>query len=294
LSRFDPAAHREASLQGWEAAAPAWVARQEQIRTWAAPVSQWMVQSADPQPGEQVLELAAGVGETGLLAAELIAPVGRAIISDQAEGMLEGARRRAAELGISNVDFKVLNAEWIDLPLASLDIVLCRWGYMLMADPLAALGESRRVLRPGGRLALAIWDSIQVNPWALLPALELSERHLGAGPTQPAAPPEPGAARQPGPFALGDAEIVAGLLEQAGFTEVTLDTVDLVQHHSDFDAMWESQLDISRTLHDAVMSRPQAEIEEIRTALAARLTDYTLPSGELQLPGRTLVARASA
>ncbi len=183
---FDPVTHREESLHGWEAAASGWVRRQDQIRDWAAPVAQWMVQSADPQPGEQVLELAAGLGETGLLAAELVAPVGRAIISDQAEAMLDGARRRAAELGISNVEFKVLNAEWIDLPLASLDIVLCRWGYMLMADPLAALGESRRVLRPGGRLALAIWDTIQANPWALLPALELSERGSGAGRPGPA------------------------------------------------------------------------------------------------------------
>ena len=291
---FDPVTHREESLHGWEAAASGWVRRQDQIRDWAAPVAQWMVQSADPQPGEQVLELAAGLGETGLLAAELVAPVGRAIISDQAEAMLDGARQRAAELGISNVEFKVLNAEWIDLPLASLDIVLCRWGYMLMADPLAALGESRRVLRPGGRLALAIWDTIQANPWALLPALELSERGSGAGPPRPGAPPQPGDTRRPGPFALGDPEIVRGLLEQAGFTEITIDSVDLLQRQPDFEALWESQLDISRTLHDAVMSLPAGEIEEIRASLAHRFEPYTLPSGELEVPGRTIVALAGA
>jgi SAM-dependent methyltransferase len=291
---FDPEAHRDASLEGWEAAAPGWVARQEQIRNWAAPVSQWMVQSADPQPGEQLLELAGGLGETGLLAAELIAPVGRAIISDQAEAMLEGARARAAELAITNVEFKVLNAEWIDLPLASVDIVLCRWGYMLMADPLAALGESRRVLRPGGRLALAIWDSIQANPWALLPALELSERGVGSGPPQAGAPPQPGDARQPGPFALGDAAIVRDLLEQAGFTEITIDRVDLLQHHADFESMWQSQLDISKSLHDAVMSRPEAEIEQIKAALERRFEPFRQPSGALEVPGRTLVALAGA
>ncbi len=84
--------------------------------------------------------------------------------------MLEGARARALELGLSNIEFKVLNAEWIDLPLASVDAVLCRWGYMLMADPAAALAETRRVLRPGGRVALAVWDALEANPWALLPA----------------------------------------------------------------------------------------------------------------------------
>jgi len=291
---FDPEAHREASLEGWEASASAWVARQEQIRNWSAPVSQWMVQAADPQPGEHVLELAAGVGETGLLAGELIAPVGRLTISDQAEAMLEGARRRAAELGISNVEFKVLNAEWIDLPLASVDVVLCRWGYMLMADPLSALGESRRVLRPGGRLTLAIWDSIQANPWALLPALELHERGLAPAPARPAAPTEPGAQGQPGPFVLGEEAIVRGLLEQAGFTGIRMDAVEVLQRQPDFDALWELQLDISRNFHDLVMSRPEAEIAAIKASLERRFAPYTQPSGALEVPGRTLVALAGA
>ncbi len=93
-----------------------------------------------------MLELAAGLGETGMLAAELVAPGGSVIVSDQAEAMLEGARKRAGELNLTNVEFQVLNGEWIDLPLASVDVVLCRWGYMLMADPAAALSETRRVL----------------------------------------------------------------------------------------------------------------------------------------------------
>ena len=166
-----------------------------------------MVDAVAPQPGERVLELAAGLGETGLLAAELVAPGGEVIISDQAEAMLEGARERAAELGIENVSFQVLGGEWIDLPLASVDIVLCRWGYMLMADPAAALAETRRVLAPGGRLATAVWDAIERNPWASLPGQELAEHGL--------APPGAGR-RQPGPFALGDAARFAELLARRG------------------------------------------------------------------------------
>ena len=123
-----------------------------------------------PSAGQRVLELAAGLGETGLLAAELVAPVGGVIISDQAEAMLEGAAPARAELGLTNVEFQVLNAEWIDLPVASVDAVLCRWGYMLMADPLRGALETRRVLRPGGRVALAVWDRDERNPWAQAPA----------------------------------------------------------------------------------------------------------------------------
>jgi len=281
---FDANAYRDSSLAGWEAAAPGWVRRQEAIRALGAPVSRWMLDAIYLKPGERVLELAAGLGETGMLAAALVAPTGGVIISDQADAMLEGARARAAELGLANVEFQVLGAEWIDLPLASVDAVVCRWGYMLLADPAAALGETRRVLRPGGRVALAVWDSIEHNPWAAQPALELIERGL-------AEPPSPGT---PGPFALGDPALVRALLEQAGFAEIDVQALEIEQRHPSFEVFWETTLDINHSFHDAVLSRPEPEIAEIRSALAARLEPYTSPDGTLAIPARTLVASASA
>jgi len=283
-SSWDPNAHREASLQGWEAAAAGWVRSQDLLREFGAPVSHWMIDAIAPQPGQRVLELAAGLGETGLLAAELVAPVGGAIVSDQAEAMLAGARERASELGLSNIEFQVLNAEWIDLPVASVDAVLCRWGYMLMADPAAALGETRRVLRSDGRLAMAVWDALERNPWAQLPALELGERGLSA----PAAP------GTPGPFALGSSERVHELLEQAGFAEVRVEAVDLSRRDGSFEQFWETTLDLSRVFHDTVLARPQKEIEQIQTALRARFAPFEAADGSLDIPARTLVASASA
>ncbi|HEY2282844.1 MAG TPA: methyltransferase domain-containing protein [Solirubrobacteraceae bacterium] len=281
---FDANAHRESSLAGWEAAAPGWTRQQKAIRGFGAPVSAWMLDAVALQPGQRVLELAAGLGETGMLAAELVAPMGGVIVSDQADGMLDGARARALELGLSNIEYQVIGAEWIDLPLASVDAVLCRWGYMLLADPPAALAETRRVLRPGGRVALAVWDSVQHNPWALAPSMELLERGL-------ASPPAPGT---PGPFVLGDPERVRELLAQAGFAEIDVQALEIEQRHPSFDAFWETTLDISHTFHNAVLSRPEPEIAQIRAGLAARLEPFGEPDGTLALPGRTLVASASA
>jgi len=281
---FDANAHRESSLAGWEAAAAGWTRRQEAIRRFGAPVSAWMLDAVSLQPGHRVLELAAGLGETGMLAAELVAPMGGVIVSDQADAMLEGARARAVELGLSNIEFQVIGAEWIDLPLASVDAVLCRWGYMLLADPPAALAETRRVLRSGGRVALAVWDSVQHNPWALLPTLELIERGLGS-------PPAPGT---PGPFALGDPERVRELLAHAGFAEIDVHTLEVEQRYPSFGDYWETTLDISHAFHNAVLSRPEPEIAEIRSGLAARLEPFSEPDGTLAIPGRTLVASASA
>jgi SAM-dependent methyltransferase len=281
---FDANTHREASLRNWEEAASGWTRRQELLRRFGAPVSHWMLDAVSPRPGERVLELAAGLGETGMLAAELVAPMGGVIISDQAEAMLEGARARAVALGLSNVEFQVLNAEWIDLPVASVDAVICRWGYMLMADPATALSETRRVLRPGGRTALAVWDAIDHNPWALLPAMELLERGLSE-------PPQPGV---PGPFALGSTAMLTELLERAGFSDVRVRELELVRRHPSFQELWDSTLDLSRVFHDTVLERPAAEIEEIKSALADRFAPYTEHDGTLAIPGRTLLAYADA
>jgi SAM-dependent methyltransferase len=275
---------RAASLAHWEEAASGWVARQATLRELSAPVSHWMIDQVDPQPGQRVLELAAGLGETGFLAAEMVAPVGGVITSDQADAMLDGARKRAGELNLTNVEFQVLNAEWIDLPVASVDAVLCRWGYMLMVDPLAALVETRRVLKPEGHVGLAVWDALELNPWALLPGVELLERGL-------IEPPQEGA---PGPFALGDKQRVRDLLEAAGFDDVWVEPLDLTQRASSFDEFWETTLDIARVFHDAVLARPQSEVAEIRDSLAARFAPYTAADGTLEIPMRTLMGVGTA
>jgi SAM-dependent methyltransferase len=281
---MDAEEHRRASGEHWEEAAAGWARRQEAIRRFGAPVSNWLVEAIHPQPGHRVLDLAAGIGETGFLAAELVAPGGSVIISDQAEGMLDGARARAQELGLRNVEFRPINAEWIDLPVASVDAVLCRWGYMLMADPGAALSEARRVLRPGGRVALAVWDEAGRNPWLAVPAALFVERGLIPAP----------AAGAPGPLALGDGERLRELLDAAGFEDVEIDALALVQRHPSFAAFWDQQLDLSRTFHDAVMSLPAAESDALRDELERLLSPYVQAGGGLALPASSIVAAASA
>ncbi len=201
--------------------------------------------------------------------------------------MLDGARARAQELGITNVEFKALNAEWIDLPVASMDAVLCRWGYMLMADPAAALKETRRVLSPGGRVALSVWDGPQHNPWASLPMLELIER----GVVPP--PPRDGVFR-PNMFALADSERLEALLKEAGFTDVRVEPLDLMRRDGSFDELWETTLDISPAFHDTVLNHPAAEVEQIRAAVEGRFAPFIAADASLQVPGRTFVASASA
>jgi SAM-dependent methyltransferase len=198
--------------------------------------------------------------------------------------MVEIARKRAAELGLRNVEFRVLDGEWIDLELASLDVVLCRWGYMLMVDPAAAMRETRRVLRSGGRLALAVWDTRESNPWSAIPTSVLVEHGL-------AEPPVPGT---PGPFAISDRAVLLSMLEEAGFTEVLIDAVDVPRLANDFDSWWAMHLDLSAATLAAFQHADQSQTEAIEAELVQRLAPYTAPDGSLNVPGRTLVARALA
>src|SRR5512132_67350 len=116
---------RQESLARWEGVADAWKAKRAAFQRTAMPVSRWMVEAIHPQPGHTVLELAAGLGDTGLLAAELVAPAGEVIITDGAGAMVQAAREHAAEVGAGNVELRQMDAEWIDLPAASVDGVLC-------------------------------------------------------------------------------------------------------------------------------------------------------------------------
>ena len=199
-----------------EQIAPTWEKRRAEIETFSAPVRQWMLRELDPQEGDTLLELAAGVGDTGFEAADIIGGSGHLITSDFSPAMLDAARRRGAELGLGNVDYRVINAERIPLDDDSVDGVLCRFGYMLMPDPAAAFAETRRVLRPRGRVALAVWGAMERNPWIAIAGISLGERgHI------PPRPPPPA----PGPFSMAGAERLDSFLREAGFIQVRLDEV---------------------------------------------------------------------
>ena len=276
---------RAESRKRWGDQAAGWEARRDMLRTATMPVSAWMIDAIDPQPGHTVLELAAGTGDTGLLAAELIEPGGTLICSDFSPEMLAVARRRADELGVANVRFKQIDAETsIDVEAASVDGALCRWGYMLMADPETALRETRRVLKPGARLALGSWSSPDDNPWSVLPMRAMLERGAAERP-DPAAPNQ---------FSWADKGIIAQQLDAAGFTEHHIEPLEFTIDYASVDDWWKSQADLSAGFAAAVSRASDEDVAAVRATLDRHAEAWAAAGGALRIPACTWVAWATA
>ena len=276
---------RQQSRARWMATAKGWGVRADQLRRATMPVATWMVDALRPQPGDTLLELAAGPGDTGFLAAELIEPGGTLICSDFVPEMLSVAQERAEALGLRNVRFKQIDAETsIDVEAASIDGVLCRWGYMLMADPATALTQTRRVLRPGGRLALAAWTGPDDNLWSAIPMRELVRRGLEER-------PDPDA---PGQFAWADQGVIAERLQEAGFVDFELAAVDFTVSYASLEDWWASTQDLSMRFADATASLDEATKAEIRAALGEAAGPFTDGDGAIAIPARTWTAVATA
>jgi ubiquinone/menaquinone biosynthesis C-methylase UbiE len=273
----DTEEYRRTSLESWDAMAAGWERARDEREVTVAPVREWLIRELAPQPGDTVLELAAGQGDTGFEAAALLGESGRLLSTDFSSAMVDAARRLSAELGLHNVEHRVIDAERMELEDDSVDGVLCRFGFMLMPDPAAALSETRRVLRPGGRLAFAVWSSAERNPWiAVAGRMFLARGHVP--------PPEPGA---PGMFTMASEEHTGSMLESAGFAAWRMEEVpvrfavpdveEYIRRSSDTGGMF------SKAWGAASEDEREAMTDELRDAFAAFATQngYELPGVSL-------------
>ena len=265
-----------------EAIATTFERRRAEVEELLAPVREWLLRELAPREGDIVLELAAGVGDTGFDAAALAGARGRLISSDFSPAMLEAARRRGAERGVQNVEYRVIDAERIELDDDAVDGVLCRHGYMLMTDPAAALAETRRVLRPGGRLALAVWAAAERNPFVTIVALSLIRRgHLP--------PPEPPPA--PGPFSMASAERTTQLLTGAGFADIRTEEVPVRFAVPDVDEYMALIVDTAGPIALALRALAEDDRREVRAEIEDSLGSFSSGAG-YELPGVALCAVA--
>ncbi len=270
-----------ARLRGmWAAVAGAWEEHADYVDARGASVTEKMLELAEPRPGERVLELACGPGSVGLAVAERVAP-GEVVISDVVTEMTAIAAVRAEAAGLDNVSTKDLDLEHIDEADRSYDVVLCREGLMLVPDPARAAREMRRILRPRGRVALAVWGPRARNPW-LGVLFDVVSAQLGAS------IPPPGI---PHPFSLDDPDRLAELLSEAGLSEVVVDEVQVPYRAPSFDEWWERSSALAGPLAQKLALLPEPAAQTLRARAREAVRAYETPGG-LEFPGVSLVASA--
>jgi len=262
----------------WSSVAGAWGDHAEFVDARAREVTATLLERAAPRPGERVLELACGAGGTGLTAAALVAP-GEVVLSDVAAEMTAIAGARARAMGLTNVRVQELDLEDIAVPDESFDVVLCREGLMFAVDPGRAATEIRRVLRPGGRVALAVWGPKAQNPW-LATIFDVVSAQLGA----PVPPPG-----IPGPFALDDGERLAGLLTGAGLADVEVTELSVPLRDVSFDTWWSRTAALAGPLADRLAALPDPARQALRARAREAVRPFETPAG-LDFPGLSLIA----
>jgi enediyne biosynthesis protein CalE5 len=278
---IDPSRLRHQLHGQWSAVAPAWGEHADFVDARGAGVTGRLLELAELSPGERVLELACGAGGLGLAAAERVGPGGEAVLSDVAPEMLVAARARIAARGIANATTLRLDLEQIDQPDAAYDAVVCREGLMFALDPAAAAAEIARVLRPGGRVAMAVWGPREQNPWLGIV--------LDAVAAQTGAPvPPPGV---PGPFALDDAGRLAALFTAAGLDEVAVEQLAVPLRAPSFDAWWARTTALAGPLSQMLATLPAGARAALR-ARAERSSARYRDGEALAFPGSTLIAGA--
>ena len=261
--RADPAEH-------WEKVAEAWAKWWPFIEAGARPVGQAMLDLAALKPGERVLDLASGIGEPAATAARRAEPGGYVVATDLAPDMIERGRERARALGIGNLEFRLMDASAPDLPVSSFDVALCRWGFMFIPDLDLALARLKTLLKPGGRLAVAVW-----GPAEQAPAISLVTRILTRELDLP--PPADDAAT---PFDLADTRALEQRLRDAGFAGFRHRTVTVCYDFPSSDAFLAFRRELSG-IEDRMTRIAADRCEAAWAAVERALEPYRTPDGRI-------------
>lgn len=222
MTTVQPIEFRTGQRVQWNSAASGWKKWSPLIDKGAAPVSERLVELAQVEVGDRVLDVAAGYGEPALTAAMRVGPDGRVVATDISGDMLAFGRERAAAAGLENVEFVEADAASLDFPAASFDAALSRWGIIFEPEPETTAARVRGFLKGGARMAISSWGSIETVPMFALTVGTLVERLQ-------ITPPPSGT---PGPLARPTPDAIASLLEEGGFSNVEVEEIDVVFDHS--------------------------------------------------------------
>jgi enediyne biosynthesis protein CalE5 len=266
----------------WDAVAPAWERSAQFVEQRAGHVTAWLLDAAELAAGQSVLDVGCGPGGAGLAAAERVGPGGRVVLSDVAPEMAKVAAERAAALGLTWARGDVLDASELgDEPGEQFHAVLSRDGVQFAVDPVRAFAGIRHVLKPGGRVAVAVWGTAEENPWLGL-IMRAATEVLGR-PTPP-----PG---QRGPFSLADRAELGGLLTGAGFEQIRIEELAAPLRPPSLEQWVDRASSLSGPLAALIRTLPSEVTDRIKATAIELARPYLTDDGPI-LPGVAVLAAA--
>jgi SAM-dependent methyltransferase len=260
---------RESTKAAWTHAAAGWDRRFAWYARNFNPVMEWCIREAGVRSGSRVLDMACGSGLPAIVAARQAGEEGRVVGIDIAPAMLEVAKRRAGEAGVTNMEFVEMDADRLRFPDSSFDAVTCAYALMFCPDALQVLREIRRVLRPGGRFAVVVWDEPAKSPFLT----------VGAGTVAHFFPMPAPSPDSPHPFRFADPSSLDALLRAAGVSSHRIESVPMSIVTQSPGEYWEMFLDMAGAAGAKVATLPRAERDRAAAMAAERLLPFTASAG---------------
>jgi SAM-dependent methyltransferase len=245
----------------------------------ARPLGEWFCRAVDARPGLAVIDVGCGAGFPALAVAARVRPGGRVVATDVSPDMTAVVARRARALALDGVSVRPADAAELPFADGSFDAATCSTALMLCRDPVRAAAEMRRVLKPGGRLAVAVWDERSRSPY-----FDLALDALAAVIPPPRGPDAPGPFRLARPGALED------VLRAAGFDEVEAERCPIAFECASPEEYVESFTSLAIGLKERLAALPPEESVRLREALAARARAYLVEGGRVRLAATPLCA----
>jgi len=277
---IDVQAAKERELAGWTATAAGWNRHHAFFERYTAPVTDKLIRKAGIRPGMRVLDIACGTGHPALAIAERVGPTGFVLGTDLVEPVVAFARERAREQGLTNIEFRRVDGEALDVPLGSFDAVTMRWGIMFMPSPVEAMKGAYAALKPEGRIALSAWAAPEQNPFAMI-AMGVIRRRLDVP------PPPPGT---PGIFAFADQARLRSVMEEGGFTGVEIEPLGfVVGEYESGEEYWAFMRDIAAPINALYRQLPAEQRPEVDGEIRAEAERYRADA-KIVVRGTTWVA----
>jgi SAM-dependent methyltransferase len=261
-----------------------WAEKQQEIDVVVVPFGNAALKKAAPQPGERVIDIGCGCGDTTIEIARIVGERGTVLGVDVSLPMLVVARSHATQRGCTNVEFREADASEADLP-TDRDLLFSRFGVMFFSQPAPVFSHMRKSLRAGGRCVFVCWRTPRDNAWAMAP---LTAARAAMGVTPPPADPH-----APGPFAFADDERLRGILEDSGFRDVDFQRFDttLTLGATPRDAA-ERALRVGPTSR-FVREVGMEHLPKIRDAVEYAFARLAAPDGGVLLEGSTWIVSAT-